>query len=309
MHELTAVHTEMPVEPPAPASGGVGAIFDCFLREAHVRVLGFGRFYRGVEQDWTLRHLQSHEDGKRAKCSATKHLPAIVAALGVTTTEEEAHILAPSPVEFNAQVCRRAELAVRIPLAKEGGVRAVIYRGAKADGCLLKPGELFALSAAGCAAVVLWNSRNKHLAVGHAGLKSLLQEKSIVEALLWTVGANPGDEGGIAAYIAFPIAPENYLHQWNYPNNNGANKTLCEEVVQRFGPACVRGWGTKQQEEGMIDLTEIILAELRRLHVPRRNIDLSSMPDRWNTKDHELWYTTRGSFPQRRNLILIARYS
>ncbi len=296
-----------------------GALYDnATIFGGRLRVAAFGRFYNSAkqEEDWTFSNLRKPEDAKEKNSSLTRNLPVIAKEMGFT------ELLVPSPVDFNASICWQEDLSVRIPL----GGRLTVKRGINADGCRLQPGQAYGLSAAGCAAIAACYPfdpllhEKVRVAAGHAGLKSCVDEQaaqtglisrkpeSVTEALLDSMNCSGGRKyrrKRVGIVIIFPISSSELKYSWDYPGSGEENELRCKYIAEKFGKGCVPG----VEKEGQIELHEIITKQFVDLGVPIENINLILTKDLfWKTNwrdGKEIWYSTRGDFPKRRNLILI----
>lgn len=261
-----------------------------------ITATGFGRYFPNeAEPDWTFRNLSQAEDAHKDSV-LTRQLPAIMGELGVRT------VWAPSPVKFNGLICSTSNLNVRIPL--RNGV--TVYRGAAADGCLLKPGEAFALSAAGCAVLVGWRidpktHRPLRVGVAHAGLVSIIND--VAGSLLRALGcAGEGSDGSPEdAYFAIAFAINSHLlrYQWTYPKTGWQNECLCRFIKEWWGAECLPGWYSEvERSEGRVSTANMIVVQLTSLGVPRQNI-----VEGIDVDDSGRFYHTRES--SKRNLMVV----
>jgi len=311
MHD--AVLKKMPSVQPI-----TGALYDnAAIFGGRLRVTAFGRFYNSTteEEDWTFSNLRTPEDGKEKDSSLRRYLPQIAKEVGFK------ELLVPSPVDFNARVCWEKELDTRIPM----GGRLTVRRGTNADGCRLQPGQAYALSAAGCAAIAACHPVDPHphekvkIAVGHAGLKSLVDEQaalvglpsrkpeSITENLLTSMGCSgikTSRRKRVGVVIILPIPSSEFTHPWAHPEWGGDNKRRCGYIAEKWGKSCLPG----DEQDGRIELHELITMQFTSLGVPLAHITLLRTRDLfWKTKwqGKEIWYSTRGEFSKRRNLIIL----
>lgn len=309
MHDTTAL---------VPVTKITGSFYDnANIFGGRVRVTAFGRFYDSLEREenWTFSNLRVPED-KDKDSSLRRSLPKIAKEMGFS------ELLVPSPVDFNARICWERELNVRIPL----GNRLSIKRGVNADGCRLQPGQAFGLSAAGCAAIAACypldplSHEKVRIATGHAGLKSCVDEQealtglpsrkpeSVTEALLDSMdcsGKRKYRRKRVGVVIILPIPSFEFTHPWNHPEWGEQNKLRSKYIKEKYGPNCLPG----TEEEGRIELHELITTQFVELGVPLEHIRLIRTKDvfgsaRWRD-GKEIWYSTRGDFPTRRNLILV----
>ena len=146
-----------------------GAASERTIRNAGVYIGGFGQNYRGQDHDWSFSQLTKPEDASMV-CSITKHLPEIARELGIK------EFLVPSPKDFNAKICQPEDLTISIEIGKENGWPVTLKRGVRADGLLLRPGETYAVSQAGCDVVVAYHEPTSQVGVAHAGRKSVIDE-------------------------------------------------------------------------------------------------------------------------------------
>jgi hypothetical protein len=265
-----------------------------------VRVTGFGRLYKGVEQDWTLRHFKNFEDAVK-ETSITRHLPEIATALGVR------EILAPTP-EFGSAIVSSNALGVRIPLGGSGGI--VLRRGAMGDLMELKPGETFGISTGGCA--VIWAYYKSHyarLVVGHVGRKNL---EHVVDKVWEHLRVPQFAASEVVAGVAFPISPVNFEHRFDDPTYGELNRTFCERLVTHWGTQAVLGWDDPAKRElGRIDIGWVVRQQFRKHGVPSQHMHGTPGYDLLSDIDNlPLWHTTRGALGKElRNLVLVTHLS
>lgn len=277
-----------------------------------VRVMAFGRDSFEQEADWTLRHLQEDADGRKDML-LTRHLPAIARELGVS------QFVAPSPVEFNAHICHQKMLRTLIQVGAHG---PVVCRGYKADGCRIERGQGFLASLAGCAYLLLRDASTDICVVAHTGVKSVInywpiearvglpQElrratkrdfESVIESAVRAFQyRHTAQMANLEAAILFPITAEELVYPWDEPRYGALNKAVCEHVRDQWGVSALPGWKT-EPEVGRIDLAQLLYLQLASAGVPR--VQIYPAPTNFG---RERWYTTRGKFPARRNLIAIA---
>lgn len=318
MHDATAL--KKPVQ---------NALYDnAKLFGGRVRITAFGRFYNGTdrEEDWTVSNLRKPGDEEKDS-SLSRNLPTIARELKVN------EILAPAPVDFNARVCWQRDLTVRIPLNN----RVVVRRGTNADGCRLNPGQAYLMSSAGCPTIIAYYPKDPKqgdkikVDVAHAGLRSLIDEQealtrlpsrkpeSVVESMLHSMnctGKKAYRLKRVGAVIAFPIPPTELSYLWDHPRHGENNEAICEYIRSKWGEGCVpgnNGRGSSGAREGKIDLAQIITRQFGEFGIPPENIGLILTSDAfWKTAGpdgHEVWYSTRGKFPTRRNLTIVTRYT
>jgi hypothetical protein len=289
-----------------------GAVYDEYLLHKRLRLVAFGPDYFGQEQDWTFKHFQTQGDGeKNKKTSIGTYLPRIASALEIR------EILVPSPVEFNARMCRPEVLVTKIPL-KDNGHRVTLKRGAngsgRADGIILPPHQTYGISVAGCPFLILWHEPSGQLGIGHAGRKSVINEdwlegkidaradESIVDTLLRAMGCSQnGKSAAMQAIIAFPIDARDLTYPWDHGLFGVLNKRRSDHVLRKWGETCLPDFGRPLAEHlGRIDLAWILRRQLMNHGVPLERVTTIHAP--------ESWYTTRGEHPGRRNLVLLKRF-
>lgn len=301
-----------------------GAIYQEPACDGNLRIFVFGAYYPNrhgefTRQNWSLRFTTEPKHGTTAKCSLVRYLPDIARKLNVR------EILAPSPLDFNGRMCKEEDLHISIPF--RGG--AILRRGARADGCLIRKGQAFAISMAGCAIIVARHPGAPKLgieprvAVAHAGLKSVIDYDHLVN------GAMPRVPGGIVGSLLRSIRPEgttladihlrillpiyhgDYTHPYRHRRLGEKNKKLHESLYKAYGPTAVPGWGTPAQREGMVNLSEVIRIDAIQRGVLPECISTSLSTDsfqgikRETGEKYETLYTTRGKFRTFRNLALI----
>jgi hypothetical protein len=269
-----------------------GAAYQRPLADGAIYVAGLGRYYKDEEKpDWTSSNLVSPEDAEK-NSPLTRHLPVIAQELGLTT------FVMPSPGErFTARILPRERLLDRIELRCGVIVRRNVHE--KADGLLLAPGEIFALSLGGCAMIVGWRiDRNtgKIAAVGvsHAGLVSILND--VGGNLLAALGNDP-------AYtyfsIEFAVSPRSFVYSPNDPKWGSVNKVLHSYIGEWWKNTAI-----PREHEGGISTTEMLRVQLQGLKVPDNHISVGI-----ETGLDGRFYTTSDKQDSRlRNLGLVAYF-
>lgn len=287
--------------------GANGSLVDLTYRQGAIRITGFGRLYNDTPVDWSFRPYQHEGDEARALRSAVL-LPTVAHSLGV------AEILAPRPV-FGRVVCTSDDLQVRIPFTS-GGATVILRRGLDADVCILRRGETFGITAAGCPLGWLMNlAAPTAVVVAHMGLECLVDVKAIQEGrpssrgsvvdIMWrALKLTDHDAKDVHAGFAFPIDPQIYEHPWDHAEWGTKNRALCEYLVTYFGEGCILNWNDPLlRQQGCIDLGYLIRAQYRAYGIPSPNKHGVGAPDATDG-GVPLWYTTRGpSGKSVRNLI------
>lgn len=257
----------------------------------------FGRFYHGVEVDWTFRDLNKPSDAAN-ESDIVRLLPEVARSLRVQ------RILAPKPIEQNGRVALRSELTTSIKL---GGIE--VLRGALADGCLIEPGEAFAISVGGCAVLLAWrNDGNPRVVAVHAGRDSVVppseqasHQGSPISAAR-ALGLTRDTAHLLRGRVILPIDPEIFDHPENHPEYGHVNRQRTSRLIRDYGTSVISG----DQRDGCINLAELIRRQLEWFGVPPEHISVGASTAAFPGRV----YTTRETDPQvrsRRNLVIIAR--
>jgi len=298
LHTIVTKPAELTLVPAPFSSGGIDALHDSMYTTAHVQVVGFGRYYpdtRGVwrEQDWSLRFLNL-SPRTRERSSIVRYLPEIEQKLRIK------RLLAPSPIKFNGLACTPNDLNVIVRVGS-----TVIHRGADADACELEPGDASIHTVGGCAGgwLSLFDYKRR-LITAHFGLKSI--ENGVIQNMAHAVGFDPKKHTDAHAGCAFPIDPMTYEHRWNHRTYGKANEMRCHELVEKYGARAIVEWDDKKKRRlGRIDLGFICREQFRLIGIKKENLHGTPSYDSFRGEDESpLWYTTRGPYRKRRNLML-----
>ncbi len=291
--------------------GANGSMVDLSYCKSRVRIIGFGRYYKGHEVDWSFRPFKQPRDGKLDPVS-TRLLPEVAASLGIK------EMLAPHPT-FGTDMCAINDLRVRIPMT-HGDKRVVLVRGKQADSMAIAPGETFAISVGGCPIGWMFDlQKPDKLLVAHMGLKCLIDRslavtgqksrhhRSVIDRMWESMRLLPGEASRVHAGFAFPIYPLENKHEWDYAGDGHENKLICKHLVTEWGTDCVYGWADEQARKlGRIHLGNVIRGQYKACGILSENIHGVSAPDAVGADGHPLWYVTRGPHGKDpRNLVLV----
>lgn len=273
-------------------------------------ILGFGTHISGMPINWSFRGLL---DEDLQGVFLRQALGYVANAYGIQ------EIIAPTP-EFGVQVYGGNHLESDFPTQvriqdKESLRKLTIYRGLKADGWVLGPGETYGITQAGCAIVIILDPMTGQVGVAHAGLRCVIDEEylfggkakreyeSIVDALIYQMTQCERARPYLRAIIAFPISPELYLHQWDHPEWGEKNRGLCQHLMKRYGSGAVLD---NPRELGRVDIAHIVRTQLVRKGFRADSIETLPAYDLLQDEGGNfLWHTTRTTDPLHRNLVLV----
>lgn len=212
--------------------------------------------------------------------------------------EGEKKIVCPVPVH-GTEITSSKNLEVL--RASKG--QAALYRGKKADGAEIKPGEVYALASADCPTVAIHDPQSTHTLVCHFSRQSGVLGDILEKALKqfdWT------SRSRLVATVSLGISPENFHHSWEDPKYGPENKALTESLINQFGAHAVSYNPTR----GGINLRHIAIEKLIRRGLREENIyadrlDTFSDPAYWS---HRASHTPESSkFGDKgRNMVLVA---
>lgn len=194
----------------------------------------------GVPVNWTLAGVEHDAPGSER----LTRLRQVAEALGLQT------MWAPSPVEFNGRICSQSELQTRIVLDETRGI--TLRRGARADGCLVEPGEALIMSVGGCAILVM--EYEGRMVAAHAGLKCLYDHsmatglfrtlrrryESVVEAAGRALAREGSalDPARLNVRVLFPLSPKVHTHSLTDERHGMDNRLLWKHFIREWGPGC-----------------------------------------------------------------------
>lgn len=212
--------------------------------------------------------------------------------------EGEKKIVCPVPVH-GTEITSSKNL--EILRASEG--QAALYRGRKADGAEIQPGEVYALASADCPTVAIHDPESKRTLVCHFSRQSGIQGDILEKALRqfdWTSRAR------LVATVSLGIDPENFHHDWTDPTYGSENKTLTEKLISQFGPHSV----SADPAHGGINLRYIAIEKLLRRGLREENIyadtlDTFSDPAYWSHRASNTPSSSKFG-DQGRNMVLVA---
>ena len=247
------------------------------------------RNLNGEVFDWSLRGLQKPGDAENPNNGEL-----VARLLEIAKRNHVPELLAPSPVDFNGRLCNKDELSVAIPL----GDGVLLRRGTRADAIRLERGEALVISTGGCPVIVATGSRG--LVVAHAGLKSLIREKSpTYGSVVTTVSQALGTVHG--SWVFWSIRPEYFTHPLKDPVYGAKNERLSAFLKKNGYGDCF--WGDPTQ--GAIDLPAIIRTQFEREHAPRPNrTNETYLPGHRDGVSH-VGHTRLPKLSDYRNLILV----
>lgn len=266
-----------------------------------VAVVGIGKC--DSPYSWSLKEIENPVVFERERL--------VREALGQLAQEYKVHTIgAPSPINFNAEVCAMQDLTTSVELPGE----ATLLRGIYADALELdNRGQAFVISSADCLTIIIRDKTSGMVVVGHGGRKSLIDEKmlewgvpsrkyeSVIQGMLSKFNRN--DREKLQAYLCFGIAPHNFAHPWNHRRFGEKNKTMVNYIIDKWGSGCVAG----EPEIGCIDLKAVATAQLRKEGLLQNSITYDGV----NTFSRE-WHSQRrdagilSAIPGR-NLVFVAR--
>ncbi|MES2006698.1 MAG: hypothetical protein V4436_01160 [Patescibacteria group bacterium] len=288
-------------------------VADLRLLHDSVRVLGFGKPY-----DWSLRHYVRNptEEQVRERTSA----PALF--LPQIATEREYNLrkmlYAPSPREFNAEVCTEADVmdsSSRVELRSElFHNTCTLLRGAHADGIApLSQGYTYVVSPAGCPIIIVRDQVTGTVGVAHAGMRSLIDEgrlkgeaprkyESVVMSLFEGLRARGvSDLSRVEVVILFSIDPQVFDYTWDNEKFGSLNEKRTEELARLWGPEAIYDYTSLTERRlGRPDLTAIIKSQCISLGVLPEHIQVVDSPS-----DQEWHHTRQGGDTLARNLVLV----
>lgn len=279
-----------------------GAVFQ--RTHGPVYIGAFGPHYEGVTQDWSFRHLGKPGDEKKPS-SLTRHLPAIARQIGIR------EILVPSPVKSNTLIVTKDDLHTKFPLGEGDGWPMTVWRGAEADGVILRPGQTAGISLGGCGYITVLHEPSSQLGVAHGSRESLIDEarllgkparryESVTVSLIEAMGVSMERAHEVKAAIYFPIPAKRFEHRWDHPKFGGRNENRSRFLYESYGEAAVPGWSDAElRQEGRIDLGELPFAQFARMGVPEDSIEIVKAPE-YN------WADTRGPSKDLKNLVLVS---
>jgi hypothetical protein len=285
-----------------------GSLVD-IQRHERIRVTGFGRLYYGEEVDWSFRPFQQEGDGTK-EVPIARLLPNVAKSLAIKK------ILAPKPV-FGTNIAFSTLCTVPVLFSHKGS-RVTLMRGVSADVCFLSKGETFGITVGGCPIGWMYDPDTEGLVVAHMGLECLIDKnrlfgkgarlhESVVHTMVQTIALQGENTSNLQAGYAFPIAADDYTHEWDNAIYGEKNQLLCEYLVREFGTASVLGWkDATKRRQGRISLAAIICKQFADEGIPPEHIKGFTAPSGCDLEGKPLWYDTRGPFgPDARNLVLV----
>lgn len=265
---------------------------DYELFDGSVRVLAYGK-----PHNWSL----SEYNGKTPEAELNK-LPLSLYLPGIVAEYKLPKILqAPSPALANAEICAESDV-----MKKRVSVFSTLFhnssilnRGTFADGMLIRKGDAYLNSPAGCPNLIVWHKPMGLVGVAHMGLRSLVDEgrlkgkprrryESAVMSLVEAVkAAGVRSVANLQATIVYPIDPQVFTYLWDdertFPDSNLTygpfNQTRTEELVRLWGEEAIFNYrNPKERRLGRPDLMAILSAQLQAEGVPRESISIIGAP-------------------------------
>lgn len=263
---------------------------------------GFSAECYGGDFDWTLRRLQTNEDG-------TLNQSLLQRLWYIMCKKRTYRAYAPSPVHFNAEIIDKEHLTKRITVAS--GFDLYRNQNTPADGTFLERGEMGIISGAGCPVIVAWY-REKFI-FAHAGRDSLFDRKrilsgtpsrineSVVDGILKAFGYPEIDCEEIGVSVHFSISPQALIHERNHPTYGAFNEKMFLDL-REWGAECA--YHNDDSTLIHLNLPELIRRQFIKYGVPSKRIHLHET----YVDEHPDLVHTRGPDRERRNLIIIVRH-
>ena len=265
-----------------------------------VRVEVFGR----KTGNWSIRHVKEKRDMPNYPL-ARKRVRTICTIAAIRGAK---CVIAPIPSRLSGTVIA----ARNVP--PEGVIRLTppFLRGIYADGAFLGRNEAFFMASADCPIVVLVGTQSGIVAALHGGRDAIIDRsaaekgipsrryESVVDAAL---ARFPDEPDAIFAFIGFGIGARHFRHPFGHPVHGKRNRALVSYLMHKYG-CVVRG----AEEEGCIDLSEIIFRQIVRHKIPACNIKrdgADTFSDKDASGEYRFWSHARGD--DGRNGILVTR--
>jgi hypothetical protein len=210
----------------------------------------------------------------------------------------ERQIVCPVP-EHKTEITSSKELHVL--RARKG--QAALYRGHKADGALIKQGEVYALASADCPTVSLHDPRSalSTVVAVHFSRQSGVVGDILERALTYF---SQTIRNRLIATVSLGIDVQHFDHRWDDPLRGATNETLTKRLIKEFGEDSV----SRDQTLGGIDLKFIAVQKLLRAGVLPSNIFVDKID---TYTDPRFWSHRASNKPGKkagdigRNLVLV----
>jgi hypothetical protein len=223
---------------------------------------------------WTLKELYSQE--------ALDRDPARKVRLGHTIgTHTGATVFAPSVGYHSAGIVPHSR---QLTQTLRFSSKLTMYRNQalRADGVFLKPGQAFAMSAAGCMLAVAAGTNDDgksfllafHLSRDSALDRRLILEgapsrphRSVVEAAIDALAERgvPPDRVALRGYFSLP--KECFDHPFEHPEYGEYNRQMASYVAEHWGAICVSVEDTDEGESAFLDMQQLMAHQAYRLGV------------------------------------------